>query len=159
MTPRQQTYQHDPANGINGDCTRTCIAALLNKQQDEVPHFLWDGCDSETFNRRQDIFLKTQGLARRIWTLPAAVDLPGVLNWIATSYVNLYVCLSGTSSLGVNHQVIVFNNEIVMDPSGNGIVGPCDDGNWYIEMYVPLFSTKEILTIEEEQWYAGQFSA
>ena len=66
MTPREQTYKHDPYNGIQGDCVRTCIAAILEKPNAEVPHFLWDGCDTETFNRRLNIFLMQNGLSRRV---------------------------------------------------------------------------------------------
>ena len=149
MIPRQQTYQHDPDNGIYGDCARTCLAALLNKTQDEVPHFLWDNCDNVTFNRRIDIFLRSVGLTRRVWTLPSTVDFGGVMNYIISMFPGQYVSLCGMSRSGVNHQVLVMDSDIVLDPSANGIVGPADDGNWYIETYIPLLVTNEVNTIED----------
>ena len=36
----------------------------------------------------------------------------------------------GKSSLGCNHVVVIQGGEIVCDPSGNGIVGPCAEGTW-----------------------------
>ena len=39
MTPADQEFTHDPANGQHGDCMRACIASLLDLPIAAVPHF------------------------------------------------------------------------------------------------------------------------
>jgi hypothetical protein len=157
MTPRKQTFKHDPANGVFGDCVRTCIAAILDKEQDEVPHFLWDNPSAEVFNRRIDTFLALNGLARFVVTFPGNVELPAVLDYMKNMNPGIYISLAGQSSLGCNHIVVTIDGEIVMDPSGNGIVGPRDDGIWWIEVYVPLGLTKRSVTEDDSLWLEKQF--
>lgn len=41
----KQLLKHDPANGVYGDCFRTCIACLLERPVTEVPHFCDGGKD------------------------------------------------------------------------------------------------------------------
>lgn len=47
MTPVDQEFMHDPANGVEGDCMRACIAALLDLPLAEVPHFAQLDADGE----------------------------------------------------------------------------------------------------------------
>ncbi len=39
MRPQKQKYFHDPENGTWGDCDRTCVASLLCRDIEDVPHF------------------------------------------------------------------------------------------------------------------------
>jgi hypothetical protein len=152
-----QEYKHDPENGIYGDCARTCLAALLEVPNDNVPHFLWDNPSGEVFNRRLDIWMAQQALSRFIVTFPREVELEALLAYMKHMNPGVYVCLVGQSKLGCNHIVITLDGEIVMDPSGNGIVGPCDDGFWYVETYSPIGFTNKKVSAEDAEWLATQF--
>jgi hypothetical protein len=157
MTPRKQTFKHDPVNGVFGDCARTCIAAMMDREQDEVPHFLWDNPSGEIFNRRLDTFLALNGLARFIVTFPGNLTASQILEYLQAMNPGIYVSVTGQSSLGCNHVVVTVDGEIVLDPSGNGLVGPCDDGLWYIEVYVPLAMTKKVAAETDSIWLERQF--
>lgn len=159
MTPRKQTYSHDPDNGVFGDCARTCLAALLELPNESVPHFLWDNPSGELFNSRLDTWLATQGLVRVIVTFPKEVTFEQLMNYQAHMNPKTYVCLVGQSAIGCNHIVITLDGKIVMDPAGSGIVGPCDDGFWYCETYQPIrFSTKSV-TKADVEWLQNQFES
>ena len=157
MTPRNQSFNHDPANGIYGDCARTCLAALLETPNEEVPHFLWDNPSGEVFNKRLDVWLATKGLTRIIVTFHKEVTFDQLMAYQKNMNPGTYVCLVGQSKIGCNHVVITLDGEIVLDPSGNGIIGPCDDGFWYIETYQPIkFSIKKV-SEDDLNWLANQF--
>lgn len=157
MTPRQQTYKHDPENGVFGDCARTCLAALLEVPNEQVPHFLWDNPTGKVFNKRLDTWLTNYGLARFVVTFPKEVELEALMAYMKHMNPDIYVCLVGQSSLGCNHVVITLNGEIVMDPSGNGIIGPCDNGFWYVETYAPIGFTVRKKSAEDQEWLDQQF--
>lgn len=158
MTPRKQTFIHRPEAGVFGDCARTCLAALLEVPNEEVPHFLWDNPSGDVFNLRVDIWLALQGLTRVIFTFPKEATFDDLMHYLAHMNPDVYVSLVGQSSLGCNHIVLTLNGKIVMDPSGNGIVGPADDGFWYIETYQPIKFSTRVIGDEEKQWLSTQFN-
>jgi len=54
VTYYKQLHRHAPAEGLIGDCWRTCIANLLGLKPTEVPHFVgdtWDGPADKTAAR------------------------------------------------------------------------------------------------------------
>ena len=53
---------------------------------------------------------------------------------------DIYFMLIGKSANGTNHVVICCNHKIVHDPSpvDSGIVGPSNNGNYFVEFLVPL---------------------
>ena len=55
---------------------------------------------------------------------------------------DVYWLLTATSRTGVHHVVVCRNGEIAHDPSQTdaGIVGPCDDGYWWVEFVGPGFA-------------------
>ena len=57
MTPQKQMFLHDPDNGVWGDCQRTAIACILDRDVEDVPHFFHDGCDGKTADKRIDDWL------------------------------------------------------------------------------------------------------
>jgi hypothetical protein len=57
-----------------------------------------------------------------------------VMNYTSKQSPKTPMMLMGQSSLGCNHVVVVMDGVIVCDPSGNGIVGPCDEGTWEVSM-------------------------
>ena len=158
MTPRKQTFKHQPSIGVFGDCARTCLAALLEVPNEEVPHFLWDNPNAEVFNRRLDLWLGLQGLTRVIVTFSKEVTFDALMAYQAHMNPGVYVGLMGQSPIGCNHIVLTLDGKIVMDPSNNGIVGPADDGFWYIETYQPLRFSTRVISDEDKHWLSTQFN-
>lgn len=136
MRPLKQLIKHDPENGAYGDCHRTCLAVILDLEPLDVPHFC-DGPVGETDNwsELEKIWLAKRGLMK------AAIPIYGEfsLSWILESLKNVSpgvpFILGGRSTLDCNHSVVILDGEIFCDPSGNGIVGPCDDGWWWLELF------------------------
>jgi hypothetical protein len=135
MTPHKQLFTHRPEGGQIGDCWRTCIACLLDKRPDEVPHLVEDWQDHERTVRATRAYLSTHGLDYVEYVLQA--DLADVLRSVGGINPGLHYILSGNSSAGCGHSVICCDDRIVHDPSGNGIVGPMDDGYYWITWLVP----------------------
>lgn len=138
MTPQNQLIKHDPDNGLYGDCQRTCIAVILNLEPSEVPHF----CDDPNAVKgseqwwavRQEEWLAARGLSCATFAYNGDVPLEQVMGWTSKQSPTVPMILLGQSSIGSNHVVVVLDGEIVCDPSGNGIVGPCIEGIWEISV-------------------------
>ena len=139
MIPLKQRFRHDPDNGVWGDCHRAAIASVLELALDDVPHFADGGVSAEAFNAAVDDFLAQHGL--RSISSPFSGDLRDVLHTIGTlNGGDLVYLLGGTSRTGVNHTVVCVGSEIAHDPSlsDSGIVGPCDDGYYWVSYFAPL---------------------
>lgn len=138
MRPQKQAFKHDPKNGVFGDCYRTSIAALLDLDRDQVPHFM-DGCDTADDCKQKrtyqdvDDWFRARGLTRIVVIFNA--DLVDVLNSIKHCNPGLAFLLTGQSSNGTNHVVVCRDGQIVCDPAldDSGIIGPCDDGYFWVE--------------------------
>lgn len=139
MIFNKQLNRHDPDNKISGDCYRTAIACVLNKKPEEVPHVFdfdedggWpSGADG---NKAMDEYLKTLGLC--LIRVPyTGGELEVILDSQSTLNPSSEFVLSGESKNGVNHCVVAARGKIIWDPSidNSGIVGPCDDGYWWLE--------------------------
>lgn len=118
MTPVDQQFIHDPANGVYGDCQRACFASLLDLPIDAVPHFVEDGCSDDIFFGRIDQFLGQLGLTEIIFN---ATDVPVVVK-------ACYHLMYGNTVRGTYHVVVALDREVVHDPhpSRAGIIM---DGN------------------------------
>lgn len=136
MIPHKQLFRHDPANGIWGDCYRTVIACLLDLNPADVPHFGADGADGVCMDRAARKWLAKRGLG----VVEVAYDctLEALLSVMASTARHAWYGLSGTSRTGCNHIVIARGGEIVHDPSqiDAGIVGPCDDGFYWVTFII-----------------------
>lgn len=143
MTPHFQLFSHYPENGEFGDCDRTCIASLLDLPLEEVPHWGVHYNDPDKFNEEKDKFLSSQGLKEV--NILFGCTKEEVLGTMKNVNSGIYHILTGESESGVNHAVICLNGEIVHDPSQDsaGIIGPCDDGHFWVSFYVPIQFTKE----------------
>ena len=134
MTPHKQLFKHDPENGVYGDCGRTVIACLLDLHPSEVPHF-WNGQGlAREQNEKADKWLAAIGLRLVKWALTGTMD--EVFGFMQHHNRGLIYVLMGTSPRDVNHVVICRDDEVLHDPSiqGGGLVGPADDGHWWIEV-------------------------
>lgn len=135
MSPHEQLIKHDPENGHYGDCYRTCIAVILDLHPSEAPH-AWSSVGSWEPESLY-AWLEEQGIGRFALGWPGeGVELSNMLALTVGPNANVPAILSGVSGLGCNHSVVVMNGEIVCDPSGNGLVGPMDDGMWNLELLV-----------------------
>ena len=143
MKAQKQLFHHRPDQGEWGDCWRTVLACLLDVAPEEVPHFN-EGSPEGVRKDPVKVDVETRTwLARRGITLVGVrfngdVPLETVLNSAGEASHGLHYILSGTSRTGVNHCVIGHGNEITWDPSltDAGIVGPLDDGTWWVEWLV-----------------------
>jgi hypothetical protein len=138
VTPHRQLITHNPEVGDYGDCHRTCIASIFDLAPEQVPHFCRgvDGRANPAWDIEERAWLKARGFAKSSFPFYATddVDFAAVLATTAQFSRGVPMILGGQSSLGCNHSVVIMDGEIVSDPSGNGIVGPCDDGYFWVEV-------------------------
>ena len=136
MTPHKQLFKHDPANGVYGDCGRTAIACLLDLEPSDVPHF-WNKTSKENQDPDADArdWLAGRGLRVATWCYEEA-NLEQVFDFMRVNNPGVTYTLTGMSPRNVNHVVICRDDEMIHDPStqGGGLVGPADDGRWWIEV-------------------------
>ena len=138
MRPQRQRFQHKPEEGEYGDCYRTSIACVLDLDRDSVPNFGEHHDDTKAFYAAADAWLREQGLRR----VEAAFqgELAGVLAHQESVNPDVYYLLGGQSPRGWNHSVVGCGGEIVWDPhpDATNLVGPCDDGYWWVTYFVPM---------------------
>lgn len=138
MKKINNTVKHDPENGIYGDCHRVCFAMILGLEAEEVPHFWRDG-DAGAERGRKEIkeFLTALGLGKIEIAFDGS-DLDNLLMTMAHNGTDVPYILGGTSRIGVGHSVVCLNDKIFHDPTGNGIVGPMEDGFYWITVFSKL---------------------
>lgn len=136
---QKQKHYHRPEEGEYGDCHRTCLANLMGVDRDSVPNFGEHYGDSEKFFEAERQWLLSQGLATVQVGYDGSLSLQQVLDTMGALNPGIYYLLGGTSASGVGHSVIGLGNRIVFDPSLNdsGIVGPMEDGRYWIQFLVP----------------------
>ncbi len=136
MLSQKQLIKHEPEKKQFGDCYRTCIASLLDMKAETVPHFMHDG-DGEQAAIRSREWLNKRGY--RMVTIPYTGDCePGlIMQTMAAQNPGLYYLFTGRSGIACAHTVVCRDDDIVCDPSGNGIVGDYD-GFFWVEFLVPL---------------------
>lgn len=86
-------------------------------------------------DRAMNEFLAERGLTQVAQAYDGQVSLERVLEWIGFNHVpQLHFMVTGQSRTGCNHVVIANVGGIIWDPSltDSGIVGPCDDGHWWV---------------------------
>ncbi len=135
-----QEYRHDPKNGEYGDCQRAVIASLLDLELSEVPNFNEGGPDSFDFFERLDSFLASKGLGRLSVAFNGDSIVHATRHMAAHYSENQPYMLSGKSPRGANHVVIFKGIELLWDthPDGGGLIGPCTDGYYWVEVLTPL---------------------
>lgn len=135
MKPQKQLYRHNPADGVYGDCHRTAIACLLDLDVEEVPHVYASGATPKAAWSAMEAWLHEHYELRQVSVAYTGdSSLEQVLASIDSANPDLSFILGGTSRTGCNHSVVCKGVRIVCDPSldNAGIVGPCDDGLWWV---------------------------
>lgn len=142
MKVQRQLIAHCPEEGRYGDCQRTCVAAILDMDAADVPHF----CEPPHrpkgepgwWEERQNAWLAQFGLGTVTVAYSGEQSLDDVLTWTSRQSPTVPMILCGTSSRGCNHVVVVLNGEIVCDPSGSGIVGPTAENTWEVQVIAAI---------------------
>jgi hypothetical protein len=142
VTPQKQLFRHNPSAGVYGDCHRTVIACLLDLAPGDVPHF-YNASAGEGGNlqAKRDLWLSERGLAEVAMAFEGDLDLAVLLTAMRSRVPpGMHQILGGRSRNGCNHSVLVCDGAIVWDPSldDSGIVGPCDDGYWWVSFLARL---------------------
>lgn len=155
MRIQKQKNLHNPEAGIFGDCYRTALAVLLDMDAEEVPHWVttmnpqeW----TEAVQPKYDAWLAERGLRELAIPLQGETDLEAVLLTAKNWWRDTPIMLTGRSSTLCNHVVIVQGGEIACDPSitDSGIIGPCDDGYWWITGLVPIDPPAKLKQLRRE---------
>lgn len=139
MKPVLQRIKHAPDEGSYGDCHRAAIASVLELPYEDVPHFVHDFCSSEEFRRREVEFLAKHGLFPVLVPFSFEDAIEAVLGTLARlNSDDVVFLLGGRSRTGVNHTVVCHGGKIAHDPSPTkaGIIGPCDDGFYWVTFFV-----------------------
>jgi hypothetical protein len=139
MKIQKQLIVHNPSLGNFGDCYRTCIAVMLDLNAADVPHFYqgarMDGDniipDKGSAKAIQD-WLTERDIVQINVIFDGDLSVDDVLKTGGLMNIGIPFMFSGKSRLGCNHAVVAINGEIACDPSGNGIVGPCEDGYYWL---------------------------
>lgn len=139
VQPRKQRFRHRPDEGEYGDCHRTAIAAILGMPTEDVPHFFDRGQTGDDAYGEINRFLTDRGLAS-ITIIYTGENWQQVAEAVHGMNPGWPALLSGTSANDVNHTVVIQQGEIVCDPSldDSGIVGPCDDGFYWVVFIVAV---------------------
>jgi hypothetical protein len=138
MIPIFQENNHDPGNGVWGDCHRAALASLLELPLHRVPHFGDGGPDGEVFHERVCQFLLPKGyvpLTVAYYGDESDPEQLGRVLWsVGETNPGVFYLLGGQSTTGVNHTVICQDDHIVHDPArkGGGIVAPLDTGYYEV---------------------------
>lgn len=147
----KQLYNHDPKNGVIGDCYRTAIACLLDMMPDDVPHFgkgdfdIDGNCREHTQAIEAEVWLNSLGIFTI--NIPFNCDsVSSMLECIGYNHPNLYWLLGARSERKVNHAVVCCGGRIVHDPSriGGDLIGPCTDGYYW----ATFFTSKKFINCE-----------
>lgn len=138
MIYQKQKYRHAPEKGEYGDCHRTALACVLDLPRDSVPNFGEHYGDRDKFFQAEKKFLVSQGLTK------AEVGFSGELEAVLATMGGLnpttIYLLAGRSKSGFNHSVVCCGGGIIWDPHPDdvGIVGPTDNGFYWVTFLVPL---------------------
>jgi hypothetical protein len=143
MIEHKQLFLHKPEEGIIGDCFRTCVACLLDKRPDELPHGFgkfWEGRDvnvTPKVNAQLNNILANWDCRFIAYPLDCTREQLGT--YLRHYYTDLHVII-GCNSKNGGHSVVMRNDDYIWDPSidNSGCVGPMDDGYYWVGMLVRL---------------------
>lgn len=113
MIPVQCMVKHDPENGKYGDCLRACVASLLELPSENVPHFLYDGCEpEETYDRLRDWLFDEYKFRPFFTGYDASMEAEAVMQFMANVNPDIHYLL-----FAKGHVVVCLNDKIAHDPA------------------------------------------
>lgn len=143
MRPQKQLINHDPENGLYGDCHRTAIAVVFDLDAADVPHFM-DGTTGKgaapEASKAVERWLAERGIVPINVLFHGSLTPEEVVETVKNSNPErpgIVFLLGGESRTKVNHTVVCCDGAIVCDPSqvDAGIIGPCDDGYYWVTFF------------------------
>lgn len=145
MTPCSQLISHVPSIGQFGDCTRACVAAMLDLPPADVPHF----AEGSTIGFNEELYWnKIQGFLagrRLMWVgVPMKAEPVDVLATMEHNNAGAYYILGCVGPAGPHHMVCC-GDRIVSDPAGRyGIEQYKSDPTelTWVHFLVPLLMTE-----------------
>ena len=134
MTPVYCSLKHNPDAGIYGDCLRACVATILDRSIDTVPHFFNDGCDANTANVRLRIWLDQYGYKPFFCGYPGDVTFAGLLDMMADINPTTHYILYGRDEGDGDHVVVCRGGKMVHNPAWvpGPLIGPGSHGFWTV---------------------------
>lgn len=142
MIRRKQLFRHQPHLDLLGDCHRTAIACLLDKEPWEVPHFYQKELTTPRYDPEKEIakFLATHGLMGIDIHFNGEAGLEGVFGYMDMWNPDVYYILGGVSPRGTNHSVICRGGGFEWDPAKDGgfLVGPLDNNYFRLTFFTSL---------------------
>lgn len=140
MIPTHVRVKHDPEAGTYGDCLRACIASIMEREPETIPHFAFDGCNGATQIARLRDYLAADGLTVSVFVFPGEASRSELLAWMGDLNPNTTYVLCGATATGVDHAVIAQGGKITHDPSWypTGVVGPASSGVWQLMVITKL---------------------
>lgn len=138
MQYHKQLVQHRPDIGQYGDCFRTALGCLLDMPPADVPHFHASPASDDILWPQINTWLR-EAKGFGLYSVAYDCSLAQVLEMQRVLNPDIFYLLCGASPRGTNHQVIACGDKIVHDPAsaGGGLVGPCDDGYFWVNVLVP----------------------
>lgn len=126
--------RHNPPESY-GDCLRMCVASILDRDWQDVPHFFETGFDG--IEKMRD-WANTQGLVAVVLAVDGSIPLTDFLaqweeiNWRAPSI------LIGSNRNGEDHAVCMIGGTIVHNPDLGqaAIVKANSTGFWNLILFV-----------------------
>lgn len=137
-TTLRNTVEHDPPNSY-GNCHSVCFAAIMGLDVDDVPHFFAKGDTLAPGEAEDSIqsFLDARGWRQSAFRFPVA-DWQDVATTLKFLSPGVPAILGGKSSRGCGHSVVILDGEIILDPTGSGIVAPFDeDESYWVTILMP----------------------
>lgn len=137
-----QKYRHDVTTNVVGDCYRTALACILDKDIEEVPHVSQvDYNNAKAFKEHFNTYLAT--LKLKEIDIPYNGDtttLETVLQQMSFLNPNTLYMISGRSSVE-NHVVIAYHDKIICDTATgeeHTLIGPTLQGLYWVTILTPL---------------------
>lgn len=140
MTPVLCRIKHDPEAGTYGDCVRACVAAMMDLQAEDVPHFYHDGCDGEEGHRRVSAFLAGIGYAPFYSNFDARATIEEVFAFMEVMNPGPHYMLLGRTAGGEDHAIVCKGGEMVHDPAWmrQRVCQPASAGLWQVMVVARL---------------------
>lgn len=149
MTPYKQLNEHDPDEGLYGDCWRTAIGCLLDLSPSSIPDFVGTSVEDDGwFERTNNWLIENHNLVLFSVYYDAGWSVDDVLEFMEQHNPDTPYILGGMSPADVEHVVIGRGGKLIHDPgmgeSEPEITGPNRDGQIWIFALTPYSPRKEI---------------
>lgn len=155
ILPQKQLIKHDPSSGQFGDCYRTCVAVVLGVDASEVPHVCEKGwCNADDLDGLIAMreHLRSMGLDISKSVFNGDLRWTDFRKWMGKFNPNTAIIVTGETTKGTNHCVVMIGREVVCDPiTGHPNQEPFSgaalaDGerNWWVEVITPIYTTSDL---------------